>query len=240
MRARCTENRSKKYLFPILNTYGPTFIKQLDSLTNYVKGYPISQSILEIGISDVLYYRAKNMGHIHIKDYPYLFIVFDINGIFNPEKNTYLNIGEGRNRFSLFLKYIRSNKNYVCDYWYKKHQHCIVFNLYNFSTAFERFIESKYSKMYTDEDLKILKIPQYTYKGETKYHVPEYVVLKKIKDAGKKYLQNKIYESYGIDVIPEDPKEFDIPWFPESEFLNFNYFPPQELEKFIEYKRMFQ
>ena len=82
--------------------------------------------------------------------------------------------------------------------------------------------------MYSKEELKELKFTKtMTQKGDT-YMVNEYAVLTKEPKVGSIYLKKVIYESFGVEHLPDEPKEFDIPWFIEDEILNTKYMTPLE------------
>jgi hypothetical protein len=228
MRIRTRNNRTKQYLFPCVNTFGTTFLKELNNLTNYTTGYPITQSVLSVSVSDYLWYRAKGIDLTEIKDKPYLFIVFDTRGCYNEDKDLYLNLSEGKKRFGLFLQYVRKNKHYVSDYWFDTNKHCVILEIERFRDAYDYFFSSVYSKMYSKEELKELKFTKtMTQKGDT-YMVNEYAVLTKEPKVGSIYLKKVIYESFGVEHLPDEPKEFDIPWFIEDEILNTKYMTPLE------------
>lgn len=220
---RVKVNRTNKYLWPCVNLFGRTFLKELNGLTNYVSGYQIGQSVLFTSIGDVLYYRAKGF---EIKEL--LFVVFDTRGCYNDEKDMYINVEKGKTCFKDFLKYIRTNKHYEDDYWYDSNQHCVVFNLESLSKVYWNFFYSKYSKMYSKTTLKEIGItPKKYIKGKQEIN-PEYAVLIGDAQVGWIQLKTKIYESFGVDIVPDNPDEFDIPWFLQEEFLNYEYITEEE------------
>lgn len=227
---RYRKNHSVKFLLPQLNTCGSIFLKQMDSLTNYGLGYSMLNSLLYVGIGDIMYYRAKGFEKGH-----HLFLVFDVNGAYNESKGFYLDINQGKKRFKDYLMWVRTNKYYFDDYWFGKNQHCIVFNIKSYESSYSKFWKSEYSKMYRKEQLKDLGIPEFiTIKGE-KYRNYIYAVLTK-EDIGKQYLKNTISEYFGVDDIPDDPREYDITWFAQDEILNYKYSKDKEKEIISSFK----
>ena len=217
-------NNTYKFLFPIVNTFGKTFLSELKSLTGYVVGYPTAQSILKIGISDIMYLRAKR------KTGCYLFIVFDVNGAYNIDKDFYVDVKKGKNMFNNFLLFVRKSKYYVDDYWYQKNQHCIVFDVSHYETAYTKFLLSEYSGMYKKEELKTLCInPTVRVKNVDKNNAI-YAVLTKDQELGKKWLKQTIFENFGTDTVPDNPAEYDITWLAENEVLNYVYADTEERE----------
>lgn len=235
MSIRIKNNRTKHYLFPIVNTFGSTFIKELSNLTNYAGGYIVTHSILSVNISDYLWYKSKQIELEEIKEKPYLFIVFDVRGCYNENKDVYINAEEGIKRFKLFLSYVRKNKHYVEDYWFGSYQHCIVFKV-DYVNSYKQFFFGNYSKMYSTEDLKNFKLTKKTVVQGKEYLTHEYAVLTKDTKVGSVYLKKVIYEKFGVDDIPDNPKEYDIPWFIEDEILNHNYIPTDRKTLLKEYK----
>lgn len=228
---RVKVNRTNKYLWPSVNLFGRTFLKELNNLTNYTTGYPVGHSVLYTSIGDTLYYRTKDF---EIQEL--LFVVFDIRGCYREDKSFYLDTKKGKVHFRDFLKYVRTNKHYENDYWYANNQHCIVFNLKDLSNTYWSFFKSEYSKMYSKECLKQIGItPNKNIQGK-KYINPEYAVLTGDVEVGSIQLQSKIYETFGVDILPENPKEFDIPWSLQEEFLNYEYIREEEAETIKKFK----
>lgn len=222
---RIEDNHSNKFLKPIINTFGNTFLKELNNLTNFALGYPVSQSILKFGIGDTFYFRAKQyqVGCL-------LFVLFDINGPYNTTKNFYVDVKKGKGRFRDFLLFVRKSSWYSDDYWYQKGQHCIVFDLRKFEQSYLMFLQSKFSEMYSKEQLKAMEIPKEFMKNKKK--VPNYIyaVLSKDSEIGRKYLAHQIYEHFGTKTLPDEPDEFDITWIPNQEIFNYQYMTDGEKE----------
>lgn len=224
-RLRCKQNRTSKYLYPVVNLFGTTFLKELRNLTSYSPGYESGHSILFTGVGDLLFYRAKGF---KIKEL--LFVIIDIRGCYNENKDVYINPEEGKRKFSNFLKYVRTNKHYETDYWYGHNLHCIVLNLESVNRAYWNFFESSYSKIWKKEELKQFGIsPKKNVKGK-EFDSPTYAVLTGDPRVGQVQLKDKIYETFGVEEIPDNPKEYDIPWFIEDEFLNYEYGTEEEIK----------
>ena len=231
MTLRTVPNRTNKYVYPAINMFGKTFLKELNALTDYTSSYPTGHSILYTGIGDVLYYRTKNF-----KFESLLFMVIDTRGCFNETKGIYINPVKGLERFKSFLKYVRTIKHYKTDYWFGKHQHCIVFNLSHVMNGYNNFIQSRYSQIWTAEELDKIHIKPNRNIGGHKYINAIHAVLTKSEDVGKEYLKTKVYEAFNTDVIPDNPEEYDIPWIIQEEILNTKYLKHDEREIIIKAK----
>lgn len=220
---RAQNNHSSKFLKPVINTFGTTFLKELNNLTSFAVGYPTSHSVLKFGIGDTFYFRAKqyNTGCL-------LFVLFDINGPYN-QKGFYVDVNKGKDKFKDFLLFVRNSSWYQDDYWYSKGQHCVVFNLQKLEHSYKMFLQSKFSEMYTKEQLKQMGVEaEFVYKGKK---VPNYIhaiLTKNRADLCNKYLARQIYEYFGTNVVPDNPDEFDISWFPQEEIFNYEYMNDEE------------
>jgi len=95
--------------------------------------------------------------------------------------------------------------------------------------AYKMFLQSKFSEMYTKEQIKKMEItPEFVYKGKK---VPNYIhaiLTKDRADLCNKYLARQIYEYFGTNVVPDNPDEFDISWFPHQEIFNYEYMNDEE------------
>lgn len=231
---RVKVNRTNKYLWPCVNLFGSTFLRELEQLTNYVPGYQIGHSILSTSIADILYYRAKEF---QIQEL--LFVIFDTRGCYREDKQMYLNVEKGKEKFKNFLKYVRTNKHYHDDYWFGTSQYCIVFDLKSLSDTYWNFFCSSYSRMYNKGQLKTIGITKkQMIQGKEGYN-PVYAVLTGEKEVGTVVLKSKIYEYFGTEDLPEEPAEYDIPWYMEEELLNYKYINKNEIEnvRSVKYKR---
>lgn len=213
-------NRSYYYLYPTIEDFGLTFLQEFKALTLYAK-QPMGSSLKAMYIVDVLYYRSKNQ-EIDIENLDeLLFMVFDPNG--SQLEGKYINKQTGHTLFMKFLAYCRKFSGHVDDYWIKD-GHCIVFKVpKKFSNSYKKFLQSKYSEMYTKEQIKLLGYKlSYEQGGEKRINYIAAVLLRD-KEWGLKKLAKEIYDRFGTDVTPEAPQEYDLPWQSKEEFLHYNY-----------------
>jgi hypothetical protein len=201
-------------------------------LSNYSRG-TVGASVISCSILDLIYMRAKRIKVEDVREY--LYIVFDTKGY--KIGGQYVNAKEGTARFLRFLKFSRANSHYIDDYWTGKGEHCIVFKVHkNYTNAYRNFLISQYSKMYEKEDLSQLGFPAtFKLKGKERKNVP-YLVLTKNEDA-KVVLKKAIYNAYGVEHLPENPVEYDIPWSADEEILNYEYATKKEVEDIQQLKR---
>ena len=216
-------NRTNKYLGRILQGFGKVFIKELQDLTLF-SGRGTGSTIEEYALRDILYDRAK--GHTQMEG-SYVFLVFDIYGP-KMEGDKYVDTKKGREKFLSFLKFARGFNYYVDDYWFGKGKQCIVFDVRKYKLAYDMFIVSKYSAMYTPKELIDLGFKKTVKANGSDAINLTYSVLTK-GDLKEMKLQHEIQKYYATDTLPDNPSEFDIPWFPEEEILNYKYAEPQEI-----------
>lgn len=224
-RLKQNPNKTFRYLWPIVNLFGKTFLRELGALTSYAN-YEISDSIVRLGVGDFLFYRAK--GH-DIREL--LFCIIDVNGCYDADKDKYIDVNKGKQRFKDFLKYIRNSPYYYEDYWYRENQHCIVFNLEKFNDTYRAFFKSEYSKMYDKKRLNDVNITPFVLVRGKKQDSAQYAVLTKDERVGITVLKERLYEEFGTRVLPDNPTEYDTPWMIKHEFFNFNYAEHDEIEK---------
>lgn len=234
IQTRIKVNRTGKYLAPVQGLFGKTFLSQLNLLTNYTPS-KIGASIIEYSIADVLYSRAKRLTSFKEN----LFITFDTNGVLS-EKG-YVDKKLGKRRFLDFLSYIRKTSFYVDDYWDKDNRHVVVLKVL-LKSAFYSFIRGEYSKMYSHSELKELKFQPTLTIGGKKYPSAEWVVLTKNPEYGLTVLHRKLEESFGVDEtgFPDNPREYDIPWFIEDEIRNYQYLTDTERYQIQKHKSVLQ
>jgi len=210
-------NRSKKYLGSILYDC-PSWIKSYILKTTH-KGTLANCNGFFLG--DLEYRSATKDTHKYL-----LFIVTDINGEYNETKCIYKNISSGRNDFRSFLKEFRKNKkyghwDYVFGDLYHSHRHVFVFDMSQWSKSFDAFEEGKYSKMFTQDELKRIGITKVrggkineiwqTFTGDI---------------SAKEIFKKRIQKEFGTilkddDVATMDTKELDIKYFPQQEILHY-------------------
>lgn len=213
------ENRTYRYLYKTILGYGGTFVAEYNNLSAFCKA-PIGSSLLQINIVDVLYYSAKNISIDNIQEF--LFLEFETRG---PKDDTgkFINPKQGKINFNKFLQFVRGNAHYVHDYW-TIDGHVIVLKVNKkYSNSYKKFLQSKYSEMYDSEEVKSLGYKViFTKSGSTFIDYTAAVLLRDDR-YGPEYLQRQINERFGTNVVPENPKEYDLPWLKEEEFQNYNY-----------------
>ena len=137
-----------------------------------------------------------------------------------------LDLGTGKvdSQVLLFLKFIRKNGAYKCDYpleLFKTHVVCFK-SKPGFDEAFAKFRQYKYSEMYTQSQLKELKFPE-IYQGKVSH---TYCVINKDERGLERFKQIlrtrfNIQENYMPKT--EDIVEYDIPFISNEEILNYDY-----------------
>lgn len=199
----CTYN----YLLPVLGSYSQEFIKRYNTVHKFIVG---------CGVSDVEYNAAKKK----VFD-KHLFLVFDTFGEYDEVKKSYKNPRYYSNQFDEFLKYARNYTHYVDDYYFNgimSPLHCIVFNVpVKYQGAVKHLKDSKYSLMYSDEDLRNLKIKV---NDKTGRKSKKYGVLKKTPEY-KLIFEEKLNELFNTNIKIEDDRELEFPFKEEFEILNY-------------------
>jgi hypothetical protein len=121
----------------------------------------------------------------------------------------------------IFLNFLKSTKKsswYVDDYVLEmdnKHVFCFKVDPYWYK-AFEFFKTSQYSKMYTPIQLKELGIKE-VQNGKKNLL---YAVLAKTSE-GIRFLKSSIRIRFQTEHCPENPEEYDLPYYPHEEILNY-------------------
>jgi len=165
-------NRTKRYLLPVLLKYGDVFIEQFRQV--FKLGYGIDDKILPDNL--------KFDNHIFI--------------LFNAHKNS--TDGFESITFIKFLDWIRKQSYFEFDYPFDDirdgEQHMIVLKIpESLPDAHSAFLNGRYSKMYSDNDLKLLF-------GEND---PRYNIFTKHPTARKLFI-NKINKDYSINFTETD------------------------------------
>jgi hypothetical protein len=194
------KNRTNAYLKRQMITYGNSFESFLNIINKHIEG---------VYFDDLVFRK-------HTKDSSnYFFFAIKIN-----EQD----LGFPDSKFLLFLKHIRKSSFFITDYplfLYKKH--VVVFkSKEEFKNAFDRFRESKYSEMYSKDQLKVLKFPKLN-QGEVSH---TYCVLYRSKerlDKLKEIFKVRFNMSdVDVDTIDlQNLKEYDLPFKKEDEILNY-------------------
>lgn len=202
-------NKSQKYLSPILNSFNKNFFNMMLAIKKHINCY---------AIGDVKYNKVKQIGKEYL-----LFVVVDRFGPFNQIKKMYQDDKIGVNNFNNFLRYFRASEYFFDDYPFEHKSpnlHCLVIKLPDkWEYAYKEFLNSRYSKMYTPEDLAECKIQKNNSKG---YLSPTYAVLTKAPEYRDIFCQ-KLNEHYGtnIEFDYDDDREFDLPILKHEEILNY-------------------
>jgi len=122
-------NKTTKYLYPFCSNFGDEF---KDVYNNHTK-------VLQIYIGDYKYKDYSNFENYEqfLKD-NIIFVMFD----------------KRDKPFDKSLTYIQNHKNYIADYEIDERRHVIVFEVIEqYRRALRYFKLSKYSAMYSEEDL---------------------------------------------------------------------------------------
>ena len=206
-----TPNRTSKYLLPIINTFDPIFINNFTKISSFLR---------VTTIADVLYGNIRR---------PALFLLFDRNGAFNKTTFQYIDSVGNKKKFQAYLKYIRSHQYYIDDYIYgdiRGDVHCIIIQIPNaFINAYNAFSESRYSEMYTEEELKTIGI------SKVKNNKPNTTYQVLTKDVNYiPIFQNILNTLFTTNIVIDDNRELDLPlsYDTKTEILNYEYFKKEQ------------
>ena len=194
-------NRTATHLVPIINTFGPAFIQNV-----------VSQGKILYYIKDNEFYTALRKEELE----PLLFLVIDINGKINANTEKYINPELGKKNFNKALVYFRSLDRFVWDYplnW-KREYHVIVLDIKEYEKAFNKFVEGKFSEMYTEEEIQ-----KFNLNFDRAVNKKRKSIWKKEEEYREQF--NKILnEEFKTDLILDDDRELDI-LIPKLEILNY-------------------
>lgn len=124
------ENRTKKYLVPLLKEYGSKFVSRIN--TNQVLAFGICDHEITDIIEDKIY------------------IYFDKNGF--SSYDDYINKEKGQLTFKRFLEFVEQEE-YFDKYYHLNDDHCVVvINLPH--AVMDLFLNGAYSKIYDNDDKK--------------------------------------------------------------------------------------
>jgi hypothetical protein len=186
-------NRTKHYLLPVLLKYGNNFTEQFKQV--FKLGYGINDEILPDNL--------KFDNHIFI--------------LFNAYKNS--NNGSETSTFINFLNWIRKQSYFEFDYPFddikEGEQHMIVLKIPDtLSDVHSAFLNSRYSKMYSSNDLQLLF-------GKDD---PRFNIFTKHPTARKLFI-DKINKDYSISFTEQDFDsellEVDEPIVLKNEIFNY-------------------
>lgn len=184
------ENRTLKYLVPALNEYGSTFRQKF-----------LNVQKVAVGIFD------ETLEGTHFEGQKNLYLL--VNRSINPDY------------FTSFFHWIKLQEYYVIDYIVesntKNHNyHMIVINFPSaVEDAYEKFLQGKYSKMYTKNEVdKFFPLHLTDARG----------VIAKTLDAGIKHIA-EVKKDYGETLSLKDLKvegyEYDYPPIWKNEIFNY-------------------
>lgn len=182
----CYKNKTWKYFIPCVNYYGQHFVQWFNTTFK-----------LAVGIGDTN----------HDCDKPCLYILYD---------NKY----QPRN-FGRFINWLRYQPYFVCDYMFEANlkearQHMVVLEIPEiYHSAYENMIDSRYSKMYTKQQVHGLFHPKAT----------NIIGVLTKSAVGYNSFINNLNEQFGSEVTKEDFNpdeiEFDTPFNFEEEMFNY-------------------
>jgi hypothetical protein len=183
-------NKTFKYLVPCLKLYGETFVTKLNSVFNLAFG--IHDSVL-----DGTEFEGQKL----------IYILSD--KLHQAAK------------FQNFLNYTKHQPYYVMDYAYddieKGRKHMIVVKFpEDLFEAYDKFIEGKYSKMYTKDEISMF----FRKEGESKDVITRNIKMIPV-------FIERIKESFGDTTeitkkeILNEAMEFDFPPERQKEFFNY-------------------
>lgn len=190
-------NKTWKYLLPCLKQYGPVFSTKVSSLYK-----------LAAGINDGLLVNPS------LKDEKLIYLLIDRRYNYKISNN--------------IMTWLRYQPHVINDYVYDNveggRKHMFVIKIpYLYHEAYDKFIEGKYSEMYTREQVISL------YESATEKHDENTInainVLKKTVTAETKF-KNKIHASFNIpyediEIMPE--AELDFPLQKHKEIFNYEF-----------------
>jgi hypothetical protein len=200
------QNKTAKYLIPILNSFTNTF------KLSYKK---VRTSLVGVAIGDLSYDYAKG-----IQSKNCLFMVYDLNGMYNAKDGKYIDAHKSRQNLANYLKYLRSQEYYVDDYVHKIGEyHCVIIKLPNeFEPTLDMFFKSQFSQMYNESMLERLMIKTKDEQGKIG-HV--YGVLTKHPDYRSTF-QDALNSYFNTSVVIDDDRELDLPVKLEDEILDYH------------------
>lgn len=199
------ENRTWKYLYPCLRSYGST-----------LKGYLNSVYKLAVGIGDSNVEMESNC----------IYILFDTN-----VHGTGVTVEQYRENISNFLEWVRFQSFYIRDYVFEginsSEKHMLVLRIpKEFHRSYARFMSGKYSEMYTpdqiEEYFQFVSLPDKKIESDKNEKLQ---VTRAILKKSKAYLPtfvSKVNEDFGTTCEEEDlvTSEFDYPLIQEEEIFN--------------------
>lgn len=198
-------NQTLRFLTPSLTVY--------DSLVDYL--LPLQTLAWTIGDHN---YSQDIKNHLHA--------VIDVNGRYKYDR--YLDKKTGYKDFYSFIEFIKNQDYYVDDYTFNDYAHVVIFNIHEmFGNLIDKFIEGKYSQLYTEKHLKMGVISKkIKIRGKYIESVP-YKIITRDKEYRKEFFKklNTDFKSkvdpFDKDIINDD-RELEYKPFLKQEILNYN------------------
>ena len=202
------DNRTWKYLYPCLRSYGPTLKGHLNTLYK-----------LAVGVKDY---------NLDIEEELCMYILIDTN-ITTPQTS----LVNYRENIANFLDWLRCQSYYVIDYMFDNEdyneKHMIVIKLpKEYTKTYQKFTKGKYSEMYSHKEIGeffpyiTLDNKELEFKLNEKTKAIRHVLIKK-----SDYLptfQKQLNEEFGVNCTLDELKdhELDFPPNMKEEMFNFN------------------
>lgn len=176
-------NKTKGYVQPMLAYYGST-----------LQSYYFDVNRVAVGINDLIALKCNTFYENSI------FILMEVNGYLQ----TFLNWC----RMQFYYQY-----DYVYDTILKGKYHMLVLSLpEQCSRAYNLFLEGKYSKMFSEQEIEML------------FKIPEKKLILKKSPLYKSTFYKEIQKNFGEVDVPMDVEweEYDFPPSKNQEFFNFH------------------
>lgn len=201
------ENRTWKYLYPCLRSYGSTLKSYLNTLYK-----------LSVGIGDY---------NIDVEEQLCIYILIDTN-IVTPQTS----LVNYRENIASFLDWFRFQPFFVADYLFDseegKEKHMLVIKIPNSHIkTYQKFIKGKYSEMYSSKE--ILEYFPYISLDNKEIEVKinnKAKIIRSILNKKSDYLpvfQKQLNEEFGVNCSLNDLKDHELDFPPDLKEEIFNY-----------------
>ena len=140
-----------------LNNTGQLLSPVMNCFSNDLKQAVVNSNLLCWAVGDCVHSKIYKKEKLE----PCLFLLIDRNGEWLEDKKRYLSIKSSRQTFNRNLKVMRKDPHYITDYsWsYLNNRHVVAFHIpKKYYNAFNSFVKGEYSKMYSEQDLEVLKM----------------------------------------------------------------------------------
>lgn len=139
--------------------------------------------------------------------------------ISQPRIFSLTNIKNSHN-FEKFRQFCRDTELLLDEYPFSPTQHMFVFK-FPFTEAYQKFLEGKYSQMYTPQQVNSF-IPKSYYGPDGVLQFTEVYSIITKRSAYFEEFQSKIYDDFGIYIPEDDRDEYDYPPLINEESFNYN------------------